>query len=134
MSPTTSALGFVRVTAAVWRTMTSTVTESVSSKPSTALPTESPTSMMSAPARSAIRADGASYAVMTAIFSPPLRARMAGAVILSGMRRGSRGGGRFLMRVGVSVQRLDKTEAFPVKRLHERVLDVIALLDYQTGY
>ena len=60
MSPTTRARGRARDTAAVWWTISSTSTLSVVSKPSTTLASESPTRMMSAPARSAMRALGVS--------------------------------------------------------------------------
>jgi hypothetical protein len=60
MSPTTSALGSARVTAAVWWIISSIETRMVESYPSTTLATESPTRMMSAPARSAIVAPGVS--------------------------------------------------------------------------
>src|SRR4051794_5379500 len=50
--------------------MTSMVTGTVVSYPSTVMPTESPTSSASAPASSKMRAMTASYAVIIAIFSP----------------------------------------------------------------
>src|SRR3954471_21362937 len=62
--------------------MSSVVTWSVSSYPSTTIATESPTRITSAPAASTVRADGASYAVTMTRGGPPspLRAATAGAV------------------------------------------------------
>src|SRR5262245_61238198 len=76
-----SARGSVRATAATWCSMSSIVTWSVSSYPSTTLATESPTRRTSTPAALAIRADGASYAVTITTGVPrPLKAATAGAV------------------------------------------------------
>src|SRR4051812_35307919 len=60
--------------------MSSTVTCRVSSYPSTTIATESPTRIMSTPAVSTARADGASYAVtITSGVPDPLRATTSGA-------------------------------------------------------
>lgn len=59
-SPTTRQAGLTRQTAAVWCAMSSIVTCSVSSYPSTTMATESPTRMSSRPASWAQRAVGAS--------------------------------------------------------------------------
>src|SRR5688572_14876489 len=79
MSATISARVAPRATARVWCTMSSSVTGSVCSWPSTTTPTESPTSSTSTPARSSSRAIVASYAVSMAIFSPRrFRSRRSG--------------------------------------------------------
>ena len=66
----------MRATAATWWAMSSIVTCSVSSYPSTTIASESPTRIMSTPASSATRADGASYAVTITSGGPaPLRRR-----------------------------------------------------------
>src|SRR5438445_13638526 len=62
--------------------MSAVVTCSVSSYPSTTIASESPTRIMSTPAASTVRADGASYAVtITSGGLAPLCARIAGAVV-----------------------------------------------------
>ena len=60
MSATTRARAAPRLTAAVWCTIASSVTGSVLSWPSIAIPTESPTSSTSSPAPSSRRAVGVS--------------------------------------------------------------------------
>src|SRR5512132_4013139 len=74
------APGLARAAAATWWAMSSIVTWSVSSWPSTTMASVSPTRIMSTPAPSATRADGKSYAVTITNGGPlPLRALMSGA-------------------------------------------------------
>ena len=66
-----------RAAASVCRTMSSIVTFNVSGRPSTTIPSESPTRITSTPASSKMRANRASYAVIITIFAPSafIRAR-----------------------------------------------------------
>src|SRR6266511_68692 len=72
MSPTTSGRSTAPDTARVRKSISSIVTGTVPSWPSTTTPAVSPTSKMSMPACSAKRAPGASYAVTMTIVSPRL--------------------------------------------------------------
>ena len=90
MSATSRARRTPRRTARVWCSISSMVTGSVFSCPSTTMPSESPTSTTSTPASSSSRAVGKSYAVRQTILPAAeveederdFRARMSGTVIL----------------------------------------------------
>src|SRR5947209_4823723 len=101
--------------------MSSVVTWSVSSYPSTTIATESPTRITSTPAASAVRADGASYAVTITrggVLTPSLlRAAMSGAVT----RRVARAAIRPSSTVQGTLGSRRQTSAYPIPALTNQV-------------